>query len=183
MTPGRAALISLAYRYLGGLLDPTLTLLELHKLMYFMQVAGENLRLQFEKAHYGPYATNLSHVLHAIEGFYVSGYMDGGDDPAKVLELVPGAYDEASKFLADAKDTHARFERVSRLVEGFEAPDGMELLATVHWVATQEGADTMEAAVESVHDWNKRKRRFTDRQIGLAFETLRSSGWLESALV
>ncbi len=35
--------------YLAGLLDPFVTLLEAHKLMYFMQVAGEPLRLNFSK--------------------------------------------------------------------------------------------------------------------------------------
>ena len=50
MTPGRAALVELMHGYLGGLLDPFVTLLEVHKLMYFMQVAGEPLRLKFMKA-------------------------------------------------------------------------------------------------------------------------------------
>ena len=68
MTAGRAALVELMHRYLGGLLDPFVTLLEVHKLMYFMQEAGEPLRLKYQKAPYGPYAENLRHVLHAIEG-------------------------------------------------------------------------------------------------------------------
>ena len=41
MTRGRAALVGLMHRYLGGLLDPSVTLLEVHKLMYFMQMSGE----------------------------------------------------------------------------------------------------------------------------------------------
>ena len=43
MTRGRAALVSLMHQYLRGLLDPFVTLLEVHKLMYFMQKAGEPL--------------------------------------------------------------------------------------------------------------------------------------------
>ncbi|MEN3753692.1 macro domain-containing protein [Mangrovibacter sp. SLW1] len=78
MTPGRAALVELMQRYLNGLLDPFISLLELHKLMYFMQESGEPLRLKYQKAHYGPYAENLRHVLSAIEGHLVSGYSDGG---------------------------------------------------------------------------------------------------------
>ncbi len=54
MTAGRAALVGLMHRYLGGLLDPFVTLLEVHKLMYFMQAAGEPLRLNFAKGPYGP---------------------------------------------------------------------------------------------------------------------------------
>ena len=80
MTPGRAALVGLMDCYVRGLLDPFVTLLEVHKLMYFMQVAGEPLRLKFVKATNGPYAENLRHVLNAIEGHLVSGYADGGDD-------------------------------------------------------------------------------------------------------
>ncbi len=43
MTPGRAALVGLMYRYLGGLMDPFVTLLEVHKLLYFIQEAGQPL--------------------------------------------------------------------------------------------------------------------------------------------
>ena len=71
MTAGRAALVELMQRYLGGLLDPFVTLLEVHKLMYFMQEAGEPLRLQYIKHHYGPYAENLRHVLKAVEGHLI----------------------------------------------------------------------------------------------------------------
>src|SRR5690606_32462890 len=79
MTAGRAALVVLIDRYLSGLLDPLVTLLEVHKLMYFMQIAGENLKLDYEKAPYGPYAINLRHVLQRIEGHLLTGYFDGGD--------------------------------------------------------------------------------------------------------
>ena len=51
MTAGRAVLIELIQRYLDGLLDPTVSLLEVHKLLYFMQVAGEPLRLKYQRAH------------------------------------------------------------------------------------------------------------------------------------
>ena len=72
-------------------MDPFVTLLEVHKLMYFMQEADSRLRLQYEQGPYGPYAENLRHVLTRIEGHLVSGYADGGDAPRKQLELVPGA--------------------------------------------------------------------------------------------
>jgi hypothetical protein len=35
MTPGRAALVGLVRRYMSGLMDPFVSLLEVHKLMYF----------------------------------------------------------------------------------------------------------------------------------------------------
>ena len=136
MTPGRAALVGLLYQYLGGLLDPFVTLLEAHKLMYFMQVAGEPLSLKFKKGRYGPYAENLRHVLNAIEGHLVSGYSDGGDKPGKELTLIPGAVSDAREFLSSEQATQARFDRVAGLVEGFESPYGLELLSTMHWICS-----------------------------------------------
>jgi len=181
MSPGRAALVVLIHRYLGGLMDPFVTLLEIHKLMYFMQEAGEPLRLKYAKAPYGPYAENLRHVLHAVEGHLVSGYADGGDAPDKQIELVPGAVQDAETFLTDKRETVSRFDRVGKLVEGFETPFGLELLATVHWVATRENAMDAEDAAAKVYAWNERKKRFSRRQIGIAFDTLRANGWLAAA--
>lgn len=181
MTPGRASLVTLMHRYLQGLMDPFVTLLEVQKLMYFMQEAGQPLRLKYVPYHYGPYARNLSHVLNAIEGHFVSGYQDGGDQPDKELTIVPGAIADAEAALEHEPETHGHFNRVADLVEGFETPYGLELLATVHWVATREGADTPEKALERIHGWNERKRAFTQRQVKIAFDTLQSKGWLAAA--
>lgn len=178
MTPGRAALVVLVHRYLSGLMDPFVTLIEVQKLMYFMQEAGEPLRLNYVKHHYGPYADNLRHVLTKIEGHLVSGYHDGGDAPEKQLELVPGAVEDAEKFLEASMESRKRFDRVGKLVAGFETPFGLELLATVHWVARHENAARAEDAVAKVYAWNDRKKRFSPRQIGIAFEALRTNGWL-----
>lgn len=181
MTAGRAALVELIHRYLGGLLDPFVTLLEVHKLMYFMQEAGEPLRLKYVKAPYGPYAENLRHVLRAVEGHLIAGYADGGDAPDKPLTLVPGAIQEASAFLDQHADSRQRFERVTRLIEGFESPYGLELLSTAHWAMTREGVCQLDEVAKRIHAWNPRKRQFTLRQIAIAADRLASHGWVQAA--
>ena len=178
MTPGRAALVELLNRYLRGLLDPFVTLLEAHKLMYFMQEAGQPLRLRFKPAPYGPYAENMRHVLREIEGHLIAGYADGGDAPDKQLQLVPGAVEEAENFLSADAQSRARFERVAALVEGFETPFGLELLATVHWVMTRQNAASLNEVVNQTYAWNERKRQFTPRQIGIAMDCLNAKGWV-----
>lgn len=178
MTPGRAALIGLIHRYLAGLMDPFVTLLEVHKLMYFMQEAGEPLKLKYVQAKYGPYAENLRHVLKTIDGHLVSGYADGGDAPNKELELIPGAVTDSMAFLEAHPETHKRFDRVVDLVEGFETPFGMELLATTHWVVTKDGTKTDDEVIARFYEWGDRKRRFSDRQIKLALDILRKKGWV-----
>jgi O-acetyl-ADP-ribose deacetylase (regulator of RNase III) len=181
MTAARAALVVLMQRYLAGLMDPFVSLLEVHKLLYFMQEAGESsLKLRYVKAPYGPYAENLRHLLMSVEGHLTSGYTDGIDDPEKQLELVPGAVGDADQFLIGHPHTQHRFERVADLVKGFETPFGLELLSTVHWVATQEGATTLERATTATFEWNERKRRFSPQQIALAWHVLQDKGWLTS---
>lgn len=181
MTPGRAALVELMDRYLAGLLDPFVSLLEVHKLMYFMQEAGEPLRLRMAKGLYGPYAENLRHVLTAVEGYFVSGYGDGGDEPEKILEVMPGAVNAAREELSKRPETQARFEQVSRVVQGFESSFGLELLATVHWVATREHAESEDEVVDRVYAWGERKKQFSRQQIGLARRVLAERGWLTAS--
>ncbi len=81
--------------------------------------------------------------------------------------------------LKDHPETPERFSQVSQLIEGFESSYGMELLATVHWVADREGARTLDQAVEKVHGWNTRKTMFTPHQIQAAWDRLHRLGWLD----
>jgi len=178
MTLGRAVLIELMVRYLLAVLDPFVSLLEIHKLMYFMQEAGQPLRLKYEKALYGPYAKNLRHVLNVIEGHFISGYGDAEDKPELPIELIPDAPRIASDMMISHPETKARFERVARLIHGFETPYGMELLATVHWVARREGASSADEAIQKTYEWNERKRIFDTSQIRCAWQTLQEQGWL-----
>lgn len=164
-------------------LDYRRTLLEVQKLAYFLQEAGEPLRLDFEAAHYGPYADKLNKVLEVMEGHFIRGF---GDDqkPGTEIELLPGAIEQAEKFLADKPEPRARLERTLRLIEGFETPYGMELLATVHWIAKRGGrhgeppATDAAQALELVHAWNPRKQRvFKPHHVDLAWDHLGTQGW------
>lgn len=176
MTPGQAALLVLMDRYLKGLLDPFVTLLELHKLMYFLQAAGQNLRLTFEARPRGPYATNLRHVLARMEQHFIVGYGDGSDKPDTVIELLPGVVDEAKAFLAEDKEISRRMDSVGGLIAGFEDSYGMELLSSVHWVMTHDGdaAEDANAAVRAVRSWNPGKRkRLKPDHLAKAWERLK----------
>ena len=179
MTPGRAGLLGV----LGNYLVPgyRLALLEIHKLAYFLQATGEPLALNFGKNRYGPYAENLNHVLQRMEGHFIAGYGDRTNLGAKIT-LSDDAVRQAKEYLTANPITLERFDRVRSLIEGYETPYGLELLATVHWVATRENlfaASDVDQAVEGVHRWNKRKRElFPATHIGLAWERLNSLGWI-----
>jgi len=181
MTPGRAALLTLAGAYLDGGLDDNLTTLELQKLAYFMQEAGEELRLKYIEHHYGPYADALRKVLDVMEGHYVSGLGDDAARPDAEVELLPGAREEAEALLANAESTKQHIQKVLELIHGFEDSYGLELLATTHWVMRHhpQAANDAEAAIARVLSWNPRKAGvFRPQHIQIAWQRLRDRGWV-----
>lgn len=181
MTPGRAALVSLMAHYAKRSMgDPTL--IETQKLAYFLQLAGEPLSLDFVPHHYGPYSDRLRHVLDHIEGHFITGFGDGSApvQEAEPLRVLPGAEEATRPVLAAHADTVERIERVLGLVEGFESAYALELLATVHWIASRDPARRAEQVVETVHAWSPRKgRMFTPEHIRTALDALRDRGWLQ----
>lgn len=179
MTAGRAAVLSLMGRYVETDYDYRLSLVEVQKLAYFLQEAGENLRLEYRAHHFGPYADNLRKALRNMEGHFTRGIGDGMNSPETPLELLPGAVKEAREFLASQPESAARLDRVLALIEGFETPFGMELLGSVHWVM-RHGANAADVddVIARVHAWSDRKRsQMKDSHIRAAWQRLREQGW------
>ena len=119
-----------------------------------------------------------------MEGHFVRGYGDS-QKPNAEIELLPGAVEEADDFLEGDAAARARLVRVAELIEGFETPYGMELLATVHWVAHQaspgsaapaRGADQ---AIQMVRQWSMRKQNtFQPDHVRVAWQHLQEAGWI-----
>ncbi|MEZ9558797.1 hypothetical protein AB4245_02030 [Vibrio splendidus] len=184
MTTGRAAVLGLIERYVSTGFGYRLSLLEVQKLVYFLTAVGEPLnKVVFQKHHYGPYADVLRHVLDKVEGHFISGYADGLNKPETPIKLKGDAVTEALNYLEQHTETKQRFDKVAKLIEGFESQNGMELLSTVHWVATQEYGDkvlTSEDVINGVHGWSARKANMKSAHILAAWNRLREQGWLDS---
>lgn len=185
MTHGRAALLELMEKYRQTVFEYRLSMLEIQKLMYFLQAAGENLKLDYQKYFYGPYADNLRHVLNNIEGHYITGYGDGTIGPETSIQVIPEVLPEAHRFLQNYAETRDRIEKVKKLIDGFETPYGMELLSSTHWVCTRDFNNgekpAPELVLQKIQQWSKRKERiFKAEQIFKALQKLQNQGWLES---
>lgn len=178
MTAGRAAILKLLDTYRA--LEYGLSRIEVQKLAYFLQEAGEDLKLSFVKHQYGPYSDQLRHVLNRMEGHFIRGLGDGVVEAE--IEPVEDALAEADRFVAESG--HAAMaqhvERVARLIDGFQSPYGMELLATVHWVATREpDVRTLDQAIHAVHAWNERKANLMPApHVRAAWDRLAAQHWL-----
>lgn len=179
----RASLIRLVEAY--SVLAYEASHLEAQKLLYFLWIAGEPLKVQFNKEDYGPYDAGMKHGLLDLEGHYIRGFGEG--ERLSPVALMPGASEEAQEFLKDKPETNTRIERVCELIHEFETPYGLELLASVHWVTTQEVPfvmDDPEMAVKRVHAWSERKRKaLQSEDIEVAWQCLSEKGWLQSSSV
>lgn len=177
LTVGRAALVELIDQY--AIPGYRLTQIEIQKLAYFLQAAGEPLRLDYAKNQFGPYAEKLHFVIQRLNGHYLSGYGDRSN--ASNIYLLPNAKEEAATFLQEYPETQAHLNRVSDLIQGFETPYGMELLATVHWLAQENPAvkNDFTEAIHGFETWNERKREhFKPEHIKTAWERLKQQGWI-----
>ena len=150
---------------------------EAQKLVYFLVSAGEPLRVEFSKGDYGPYDDGMRHALLGMEGHYVNGFGEGKRlDP---VSLAAGAFIEADRMLQHSPETEERVRRVASLIAGFESPYGLELLATVHWVATREGAGSEEEAIALAHSWCSRKRSCLKAEhLRVAWNRLHELKWI-----
>ncbi|AKH70084.1 putative phosphatase, C-terminal domain of histone macro H2A1 like protein [Spongiibacter sp. IMCC21906] len=176
MTPGRAAILALLKTYQA--LDYGLSKIEVQKLAYFLQEAGQSLKLNFVKDKFGPYADNLRHALDRMDGHYLHGVGDGVVES----QITPDdtALAEANRYLQEIDPgVLKRVSEVAELIEGFQSPFGMELLASVHWVATREGATNAYQALSKVQAWNPRKKQImTQSHVNAAWQQLETLGWI-----
>lgn len=59
-------------------------------------------------------------------------------NPKTEIKLLLGAFEEEELLKTESVETYNRLNRVVVLIECFEMPYSMELLATVHWAATHD---------------------------------------------
>ncbi|WP_280234519.1 type II toxin-antitoxin system antitoxin DNA ADP-ribosyl glycohydrolase DarG [Nocardia cyriacigeorgica] len=185
MTTARATVIKLIAEYEHAVMHAP-TQVEVHKLVYFLQYAGQALRLDFVKGRYGPYADNLRKTLREIEGHFITGFGDGSARAleAEPIRVIPDAAVRSDAVLADDPDSARRVEQVITLAEGFGSMYGMELLASVHWAAVVGKSRDGDEIAEYVQAWTERKGvLFSDSHVEAAVKRLAEQGWLPRGFV
>lgn len=190
MTWGRATLVRLleAYAERRRALEPWedergASALEIQKLMYFASLIEPKLALRFVQGKYGPYSDQVRHLMQEMEGTFTEGFGDGND---RVLALQPVAAtaegSRRARELASEDLDRQLVDPTLRLTAGFEGSYELELLASVHWVIANQGADDTATATELVRGWTERKGRlFTDSHVAAAMAHLRDVGLIENA--
>lgn len=177
LTKPRAMILALADAY--SVLGFDISHLELQKLAYFIQVMGQSdLKLNYIKGSYGPYASNLKHLLAYLEGYYIKGQIRFQDmAPVDPLILSDDKLDLVRDYLSKNLTTEEekRLSLVIEFIRGFESPFGLELLATVLWAKRDTRSEDLSSIINYVHNWSDRKRQLMlPEQIDIALKRVNS---------
>jgi O-acetyl-ADP-ribose deacetylase (regulator of RNase III) len=189
LTPARALIAEAVRRY--WVLGIECTLLETQKLAWFLErfierAGMENpLDLRFEANRYGPFAQRLTHLLNGLDGSYLHCDKRLADaDPFDTIWFEESKRERLVIYLksAEARAWLPALEATDTLIDGFQSPLGMEVLATVDWLHAREGTPlTLEGMRKGLGQWpagasaaERKQRLFSDRLLSLAIERLQS---------
>ncbi len=186
LTPARALIAEMIRRY--GVLGMSCSILEAQKIAWFLertlerQESDNPLKLRFTANKYGPYSDRLRHLLNSLDGSYLhceKRLADAG--PMDTIWFDDDKRDYVQAYLRgpDGAPYCRVLEVASELIEGFETPYGLELLATVDWLLEQGCEPDIDAVREGLDNWpngrssaDRKNRLFDDRVLGLALERL-----------
>lgn len=187
LTPARALIAELVRRY--SVLGIDCSILEVQKLAYFLErvierMTAENpLKLQFHANKFGPYANRLMHLLDALDGSYLHCDRRIADaSPFEPIRFDDAMKDKVHAYLTteEAKVFRNALEVTADIIDGFESPLGMELLATVDWLLHRHGIAANRSAIkQALEEWpggaeaaERKMKLFNDRLLDIAIERL-----------
>ncbi len=187
LTPARAMIAELVRRY--WILGIECTVLEIQKLAYFLEHSIKRLELdnpldlRFRANKFGPYAPRLNHLLNGLDGSYLhcnKRLADAG--PFDRIWFEDAKKDRVAAYLTspEVRDYRAALEATEQLIDGFQSPLGMELLATVHWLIDHKGVKPVTAEIRAqLQSWPggvdaaaRKQKIFDARLIDLALTRL-----------
>ncbi|MGA3129033.1 MAG: macro domain-containing protein [Candidatus Korobacteraceae bacterium] len=188
LTPARALIAEMVRRY--WVLGIDCTYLEVQKLGWFMERTVYALGIDdpfkglgFTADKYGPYSERLRHLLNGLDGTYLHCDKRLGDaGPTDTIWFDEHKRRFVDLFLQQEENRHLGMvlDRTAEVIDGFESPFGMELLATVDWLIEREHCAPSVAGIRTgLKNWpageeaaERKLRLFDDRLVGLALDRI-----------
>lgn len=190
LTPARALISEIVRQYC--LLGIECSILEVQKLAWFIERGirrseiEDPLKLEFSANKYGPYSDKLRHLLDSLDGSYLKCEKRLADaEPLDLIWFDESKKDRVHAYLnsGEGKKYVGALEWTSHLIDGFESPLGMELLATVDWLFERENVErSTTGVVDGLRNWtggaaasNRKLKIFDERLISLALDQLETA--------
>lgn len=139
--------------------------------------------MQFKADKYGPYADQLRHLLKDLDGNYRHREKRLADaSPFDLIWFEDSKRDKVEAYLRNGQAAGflPALERTAAIIDGFESPLGMELLATVDWLIAEGGCEpSVNELRQGLQSWpggkaaaRRKLRLFDDHLLKLALKRL-----------
>jgi O-acetyl-ADP-ribose deacetylase (regulator of RNase III) len=161
LTPARAAMAEMIRRY--EVLGFECSILEAQKLAWFLRGAIQRLNLpeliadDFQANRYGPYSDKVRHLLDSLDGSYLTCERRVADArPFDPIRFRHERQDQVSAYLTspEASPYRSAIDDAAKVIDGFQSPHGLELLATVDWLNRESGAPlAVDAMMKAIAHW------------------------------
>jgi hypothetical protein len=132
---------------------------------------------------YGPYADRLRHLLNGLDGSYLhceKRLSDAG--PFDLIWFEDSRRTAVEGFLKGeaCRPYLPALEETTKVIDGFESPLGMELLATVDWLLSERRCEsTVPSVKQGLAEWpggetpaHRKQTLFDERLLRLALDRL-----------
>ncbi len=189
LTPARAMVAELVRQY--SVLGLDCTNLEVQKLGWFLtrvirkRNLPDPLDLKYTANKFGPYADNLRHLLNGLDGSYLhceKRLSDAG--PLDLIWFEDTKRPVVQEYLNSKECVlfHKAIDETAIVIDGFESPLGMELLATIDWIVSEMGCDLELSSVkDGLQRWpggqsaaRRKQKLFDDRLLETAINRLKA---------
>jgi O-acetyl-ADP-ribose deacetylase (regulator of RNase III) len=188
LTPARALMAEMIRRY--AVLGFECSLVEAQKLAWFLGVGAQRRGLEspiaddFAPNRYGPYSDKVRHLLDGLDGSYIACETRIADaKPFDAIRFRDERRDTVAAYLTteSAKALRPALDYATDVIEGFQSPFGLELLATVDWLSRRQGVALETAAMKAAMTaWpgpsgsaERKAKIFGAREIEIAVDHLR----------
>lgn len=190
LTPARAAMAEMIRRY--EVLGFDCSMLEAQKLAWFLHRATQRLKLpvliadDFTANRYGPYSDKVRHLLDSLDGSYITCERRVADArPFDPIHFRHDRKDQISAYLTspDASVYRPALDEAANIIDGFQSPHGLELLATIDWLNHESGVPlAVGEMTAAIVRWpgpegaaERKVRVFTPHHIEIAINHLRAT--------
>ncbi len=183
LTPARALMAEMVRRY--EVLGFDCSMLEAQKLAWFLTGAiarcglPDPIAAEFVPDRYGPYSDRVRHLLDSLDGSYLTCERRVADArPFDPIRFRHDRQDRIGAYLTSPEADLYRhaLDRATEIVDGFQSPHGLELLATVDWLNRKAGVPLdVNGMMAAIASWpgppgaaERKARIFTRRHVDVA---------------
>ncbi len=195
LTPARALMAEMIRRY--EILGFDCSVLEAQKLAWFLSRAVDRSGLanpvadDFVANRYGPYSEKVRHLLNSLDGSYLECERRVAD--ARPFDPIRFRYDRQDRIrlyltAPDASPYRPALDDASDVIDGFQSPHGLELLATIDWLYAENHVPLeTDAMIVAIASWpgpggaaERKAGTFTQRHVEVAVQRLAGVDGTES---